>query len=89
MYVHWWSSHAFNLLVCNHRAFQTIHVLRFVQCDIADAAAIKAAVEGSDVVIHLAAVPDDAPFAEHLVPANVLGAGVVIKAVRTTPSVKR
>ena len=62
---------------------------RFVQCDIADTAAVKAAVNGADAVIHLAAVPDDAPFAQHLVPTNVLGGGVVIEAVRATPSVKK
>jgi UDP-glucose 4-epimerase len=42
-----------------------------------------------EIVIHLAAVPDDAPFVAALVPANILGVAAVIDAVRQTPSVAR
>ena len=37
---------------------------------------------GADAVIHLAAVPDDAPFLERLVPVNVVGLYRVIEACR-------
>lgn len=75
--------------VTQHTAILQSPIPRFVKCDITDASAIKDAVTGADAVVHLAAVPDDAPFAEHLVPANVVGAGAVIEAVRATPSVRR
>src|ERR1700755_3333073 len=37
---------------------------RFVRADLTDQAAIDAVVEGMDAVVHLGAVPDEAPFAE-------------------------
>lgn len=50
--------------------------------DLTDAKAIDAAVEGVDVVIHLAACPDVADFVTELVPANVVGLHHVFDACR-------
>jgi uronate dehydrogenase len=52
-----------------------------VVADIADAAAVRAAVAGMDAVVHLAAQPVDAPFAE-LVGPNVVGLYNVFDACR-------
>ena len=41
--------------------------------ELTDAAAVDAAVEGCDVVIHLAACPDEADFVTEIVPPNVIG----------------
>lgn len=62
---------------------------RFVRCDVANVDAVTAAIAGAWAVIHLAAVPDDAPFASALVPANIEGVAAVIAAVKRTTSVKR
>ena len=44
---------------------------------------------GVEVVIHLAAVPDDAPFVERLLPVNVIGLYNVIEACRQSATVRR
>src|SRR5919107_5617775 len=36
----------------------------FAAADLSDAAAVERAVEGADAVVHLGAVPDEAPFAQ-------------------------
>jgi uronate dehydrogenase len=41
--------------------------------DLVDFPAMKKAMKGIDVVVHLAATPDEAPFVEQLVPNNVVG----------------
>ncbi len=41
--------------------------------DLTDAAAVRAAAEGVDTIVHLAAYPDPADFVQVLVPANVVG----------------
>jgi uronate dehydrogenase len=41
--------------------------------DIQDFDALRAAMAGVDVVVHLAATSDEAPFLEQLVPNNVVG----------------
>ena len=50
--------------------------------DLTDAAAVRAAVEGVEVVVHLAACPDVADFVTKLVPANVVGLYHVLDACR-------
>ena len=50
--------------------------------DLTDAAAVREAVEGVEVVIHLAACPDVADFVTELVPANVIGLYHVLEACR-------
>jgi uronate dehydrogenase len=50
--------------------------------DIADRSAVFRAVQGVDAVVHLAAIPVDAPFAE-LVGPNVHGVHHVLEAART------
>jgi len=65
------------LLRCGHevRGFDrhpSHELIDAVVADIADAAAVRAAVEGMDAVVHLAAQPVDAPFAD-LVGPNVVG----------------
>lgn len=41
--------------------------------DLIDPAAVDAAVDGADAVVHLAAQPDEADFVTELVPPNVIG----------------
>jgi uronate dehydrogenase len=41
--------------------------------DLQDAEALRNAMQGVDVVVHLAAQPDEAPFLEVLLPNNVIG----------------
>jgi nucleoside-diphosphate-sugar epimerase len=53
-----------------------------LQGDITDAAAVSQAMQGVEAVVHLAAVPDEAPFAE-LVGPNLLGLFNVLDAART------
>lgn len=43
------------------------------QGDLQDIEVLKAAMQGVDVVVHLAATSDEAPFVENLVPNNVIG----------------
>ena len=50
--------------------------------DLTDAAAVRAAVEGVEVVVHLAACPDVADFVTELVPANVVGLYRILEACR-------
>jgi len=50
--------------------------------DIRDGAALRAAVEGADGIVHLAAVPDEADF-DDLVETNILGTRNVLDAART------
>jgi nucleoside-diphosphate-sugar epimerase len=52
-----------------------------VAADVADGEAVRAACRGVDAVVHLAAKPDDAPFAE-LVGPNVTGVFNVLSAAR-------
>lgn len=52
-----------------------------IEGDLADAGAVRRAVSGMDAVVHLGAVPNDAPFPS-LVPANVLGVYHVLDAMR-------
>jgi len=49
--------------------------------DLVDAEAVRAAAEGMDAIVHLAAFPNDAPFLE-LVGPNVLGLFQVLDAAR-------
>src|SRR5580693_5298473 len=54
---------------------------RFVQADLADREAVVAATAGVDAVVHLGAVPTEAPFDE-LVGPNLLGTFNVFEAAR-------
>jgi uronate dehydrogenase len=49
---------------------------------ITDPAAVRRAVQGIDVLIHLAATPDDDDFLEKLVPNNLVGAYHVLEEAR-------
>ena len=53
----------------------------FVAADLTDAAAVQRAVEGVDAVVHLGAVPDEAPF-EDIAGPNLHGAFHVFEACR-------
>ncbi len=50
--------------------------------DLGDIAALRRALRGVDVLVHLAAVSDDAPFIEQLVPGNVVGLYNAFEAAR-------
>lgn len=50
--------------------------------DLTDIEVLRAAMQGVDVVVHLAATSDDAPFVEQLLPNNVLGLWNVFEAAR-------
>ena len=52
-----------------------------VQCDLADAAAVDALVQGMDTVVHLGGVSTEHPF-ETILPANIVGVYNVYEAVR-------
>jgi uronate dehydrogenase len=54
----------------------------FRQLDITDAAALDAAFEGQEIVIHSAAVPGDDDFMTKLLPANYIGLYQVFEAAR-------
>jgi nucleoside-diphosphate-sugar epimerase len=43
---------------------------------------LRAAMRGVEVVVHLAATADEAPFVENLVPANIVGVHNVLEAAR-------
>jgi uronate dehydrogenase len=53
----------------------------FVAADLADREAVERAVDGADAVVHLGAVPDEAPF-DQLVGPNLLGTFNVFDAAR-------
>lgn len=50
--------------------------------DLTDIAPLQAAMRGCEVVIHLAAVSDEAPFVEKLVPSNIIGVFNILEAAR-------
>jgi uronate dehydrogenase len=50
--------------------------------DLADAKAVRRAVEGTGIVIHLAATPDDDDFVTQLLPNNLLGVYHVLESAR-------
>ena len=50
--------------------------------DLQDRDKLRSAMEGLDVLVHLAAVSRDAPFVEDLVPANIVGAYNIFQAAR-------
>lgn len=50
--------------------------------NLTDAAAVRRAAEGADVVIHLAATPDDADFMSEILPNNLIGLHHVLEATR-------
>jgi nucleoside-diphosphate-sugar epimerase len=53
-----------------------------ILADLSDVTVLKEAMEGVDVVVHLAAVSDEAPFLEKLVPGNILGVHNTFEAAR-------
>ena len=55
---------------------------RVIQADLLDRGAVRDACEGCDVVIHLAATPDESDFVEDLLQPNVLGLFHVCDAAR-------
>lgn len=56
---------------------------------ITDKSALLTAMQGIDVVVHMAACPDEADFVDTLLPTNVLGVYAVMEAIRESQSVKR
>lgn len=54
---------------------------RFVEGDVTDAEAVRAAVVGCDAIVHLAAIPDEAPL-DTLLEVNVAATGIVLDAAR-------
>lgn len=50
---------------------------------------LNAVCAGASTLVHLAAVPDDAPFLERLVPVNVVGLYKVLAAARESDSMRR
>lgn len=67
------------------RAFDLIQAdleAEWILGDLGDADALRQAVAGTDVVIHLAATPTDANFFEKLLPNNIVGTFNVFEAVR-------
>ena len=53
-----------------------------ILADLQDRDVLRRAMEGVDVVVHLAATSDEAPFVEQLVPNNVIGTYNVFEAAR-------
>ena len=54
----------------------------FARGELSDIASLRAAMRGIEVVAHLAATSDEAPFVEQLVPNNVIGLYNVLEAAR-------
>jgi uronate dehydrogenase len=52
--------------------------------DLTDAAALKAAMAGIEVVVHLAATPNEQPFLDQLVPNNIIGVHNIYQAAVET-----
>ncbi len=50
--------------------------------EVGDIASLRRAMQGVEVVVHLAATSDEAPFLEELVPNNVIGVYNVLEAAR-------
>jgi uronate dehydrogenase len=50
--------------------------------DLSEIEPLREAMQGCDVVVHLAATSDEAPFVEQLVPSNVVGVYNVFEAAR-------
>lgn len=53
-----------------------------ILADLSDIAVLERAMEGVDVLVHLAATSDEAPFVEELVPNNVVGVYNTFEAAR-------
>jgi uronate dehydrogenase len=69
------------LVLTDVRPLEPVGGERFVQAGLADRDALLAAAEGADAVIHLGAVPSEAPFDELLGP-NLVGTFNVFDAAR-------
>jgi uronate dehydrogenase len=69
------------LVLTDARPIEPVAGERFVQADLTDRGALLAAAEGADAVIHLGAVPTEAPFDELLGP-NLVGTFNVFEAAR-------
>ena len=69
------------LVLTDVRAIEPGDNERFVPADLADRDAVTRAVEGVDAVIHLGAVPSEAPF-EDLIGPNLIGTFNVFDAAR-------
>ena len=54
---------------------------RFVEGDVTEPVSVRAALAGCDAVVHLAAIPDEAPLAD-LLEVNVTATGHVLEAAR-------
>ncbi len=79
---------------CLAQAFRTRYHLRTFDCqplpddpesicgDLQDYSTLAAAMEGIDVLVHLAAYPNEAPFIETLLPSNIIGAYNAFEAAR-------
>lgn len=67
---------------CNERPSSLNLGVEYSRGDLADAAAVRAAVTGAKAVVHLAACPDDADLARALVPSNIIGVANVLEACR-------
>ena len=69
------------LVLTDVRPLEPVAGERFIQADLADRDAVVRAAEGADAVIHLGAVPSEAPFDELLGP-NLVGTFNVFEAAR-------
>ena len=69
------------LVLTDVRALEPVAGERFVQADLTDRDALLAAADGADAVIHLGAVPSEAPFDDLLGP-NLVGTFNVFEAAR-------
>jgi uronate dehydrogenase len=69
------------LVLTDARALEPVAGERFVRADLTDREAVRRAAEGVDAVIHLGAVPTEAPFDE-LVGPNLVGTFNVFEAAR-------
>jgi uronate dehydrogenase len=69
------------LVLTDVRPVEPVAGERFIQADLADRDAMRRAAEGADAVIHLGAVPTEAPFDELLGP-NLVGTFNVFEAAR-------
>ncbi len=72
----------YDLVLTDIRALEDTRGLPFIQADLADLAAVEAACQGVDTVVHMGANPSPHATLEALLPPNIIGVYNVFEAAR-------
>jgi nucleoside-diphosphate-sugar epimerase len=76
--------YALRLLDAAPRSFELVEDDEFIQADIQDLPAMERACAGSQAIVHLAAISEEADFHSRLLPVNLAGVFNVFEAARRT-----